>query len=63
MELLEVSDEIDSLIREKTTEHDIEAMAIEKQGMVLMQKDGIVKALQGITTLDEIERATGPIEW
>jgi len=63
MELLEVGDKMESLIRDKATEKDIENNAVEKQGMVLMQEDGILKALQGITTLDEVERATGPIEW
>ncbi len=30
-------------------------------GMVTMQQDGIVKALRGITTLDEVSSATGPL--
>lgn len=32
-----------------------------KKGMVSMQQDGILKVLEGVTTLDEVERATGPI--
>jgi type II secretory ATPase GspE/PulE/Tfp pilus assembly ATPase PilB-like protein len=63
MEILEVGDEVDSLVRDKATERDIEKLATEKQEMVLMQQDGILKALDGITTLDEVERATGPLEW
>jgi len=63
MELLGIGDEMDSLIREKAAERDIEVAAIQKQGMVLMQQDGILKALQGTTTLSEVEKATGPIEW
>lgn len=63
MELLQITDDMDSLIREKATERDIKEEAIKKQGMVLIQKDGIIKALSGITTLDEVERATGPLEW
>lgn len=62
-ELLEIGDTMDSLIREKATERDIQETAIEKQGMVLMQDDGILKVLEGITTLGEVERVTGPIEW
>ncbi len=34
-----------------------------KQGMVPMQEDGIVKVLEGATTFNEVESATGPIEW
>ena len=62
-ELLTIGEEIDSLIKSNATEGDIEKMAREKQEMVLMQEDGIIKALRGKTTLSEVERATGPIEW
>lgn len=62
-EMLMVGEEIDSLIREGAGEKDIEKAAIEKQGMVLMQQDGIIKALDGVTTLEEVEKATGPIGW
>lgn len=34
-----------------------------KQEMVTMQEDGILKALQGETSLEEVESATGKIEW
>jgi len=33
-----------------------------KKGMVLMQQDGLIKVLEGITTLDEIERVAGEVE-
>ena len=33
-----------------------------KNGMVTMQQDGLMKVLEGITTLEEIERITGPIK-
>ena len=32
-----------------------------KQGMVTMHQDGILKVLEGITTIDEVERVTGNI--
>lgn len=35
----------------------------EKQGMVTMQEDGILKVLRGITSFAEVEGATGPIAW
>jgi type II secretory ATPase GspE/PulE/Tfp pilus assembly ATPase PilB-like protein len=31
--------------------------------MVTMQEDGILKALEGVTSLEEVEEATGPLEW
>lgn len=33
------------------------------KGMVSMQEDGVLKALAGITTLDEVEKVTGSIKW
>ncbi len=35
----------------------------EKQGMVTMQQDGVLKVLQGITSLKEVEEVTGPLIW
>lgn len=61
-ELLQVNDELESLIAQGITEEGINGFA-RKQGMVTMQEDGILKALNGVTTLDEVERTTGPIEW
>ncbi|MEK7554500.1 MAG: ATPase, T2SS/T4P/T4SS family, partial [Patescibacteria group bacterium] len=34
-----------------------------KGGMVTMQEDGVLKALAGVTTLEEVAEATGPIEY
>ncbi|GAH48854.1 unnamed protein product, partial [marine sediment metagenome] len=33
-----------------------------KKGMVTVQQDGLVKALKGVTTIEEVERITGPIK-
>jgi len=33
-----------------------------KRGMITMQQDGLIKVLNGITTVEEVERITGPIE-
>ena len=33
-----------------------------KRGMVPMQQDGLMKVLNGITTIEEVERITGPIK-
>jgi type II secretory ATPase GspE/PulE/Tfp pilus assembly ATPase PilB-like protein len=61
-ELLLVDDALENLIAQGATEETIREFA-RQQEMVGMQADGIIKALSGMTTLDEIERATGPIEW
>ena len=48
--------EIQKLIQEKNvTEYDIEQKALE-DGAILMMQDGILKALAGETSLDEIFR-------
>jgi len=33
-----------------------------KRGMVTMQQDGLIKILNGATTIEEVERVTGPIK-
>jgi len=61
-EFLKCGDELESLINKEATEAAIKKLASE-QGMVEMQADGILKAIEGVTTLEEVERVTGPIEW
>lgn len=61
-ELFLISEKIEELIYKNPTELEIKDFA-EKEGMVRMQEDGILKALQGITSLAEIERLTGAIDW
>ncbi len=61
-EVLEMGEELDALIKHDAAEGEINKAA-KNAGMVSMQEDGLIKALQGTTTLQEIERATGPIEW
>lgn len=34
-----------------------------EHGMTTMQEDGILKVIGGMTTFDEVESVTGPIEW
>jgi len=33
-----------------------------KKGMVTMQQDGLIKVFNGVTTIEEVERITGPIK-
>ncbi len=52
---------------EETISKDASTVALarlaKKQGMVTMQEDGILKALAGMTTFEEVEKATGPLVW
>lgn len=56
-EVLGNSTKIEKLIMANATANDIQDQAI-KEGMVTMQLDGIVKSLRGITTVEEVLRAT-----
>jgi len=56
-EVLGNSPKIEKLIMANATATDIQNQAIE-EGMVTMQVDGIIKAFRGITTLEEVLRAT-----
>jgi type II secretory ATPase GspE/PulE/Tfp pilus assembly ATPase PilB-like protein len=55
-EVMEMSPDIQKVIQqENVTDHDIEEAAM-KNGTVLMLQDGIMKALAGETTIDEVFR-------
>lgn len=54
-EVMAISQEISQLIMKRASEAEIEAVAI-KQGMMLMKQDGYLKALDGITTIEEVLR-------
>jgi len=54
-ELLEVDERIRELIARPTTTADLRAAAIEA-GMTTLLKDGVQKAMQGITTIEEVMR-------
>lgn len=55
-EVMEIGEKLRPLITKKTDAADITMKAVEL-GMTTMLFDGIVKALQGITTLEEVVRA------
>lgn len=61
-ELFVVSQEIEGLIYNNPTEIDLKNAA-RAQGMVWLQEDGMLKVLKGITTIEEVERLTGKLEW
>jgi len=56
-EVLEVDDAISKMIVGRATSDDIQMTAV-RAGMLTMQQDGFVKALQGKTTIEEILRVT-----
>lgn len=56
-EVMDVTEEIQNLIVARATSRDIERKAIE-QGMITMRQDGYLKSLQGLTTLEEVNRVT-----
>ncbi len=56
-EVLGNSAEIEKLIISNSTSENIENQAV-KEGMVVMQLDGFIKALRGQTTIEEILRVT-----
>ncbi len=56
-EVMDISEEIRELIVRRATSSEIQRKAIE-QGMITMRQDGYLKALQGITTLEEVNRVT-----
>lgn len=55
-EVLRVTEEISRMIIERKTAKEIEDIAIGKNGMLLMKQDGYLKALEGITTIEEVLR-------
>jgi len=56
-EILENTPEIEDLIVNRATSQDIEAEAV-KHGMITMWQDGFIKAVKGVTTIEEILRVT-----
>jgi type IV pilus assembly protein PilB len=57
-EVVEISDTIQNMMAEKKeSELEVENQA-KKEGMISIRQDGILKAIQGVTTISEIERVT-----
>lgn len=56
-EVLANTNDVQKLIVGNATSSDIQSQAI-SQGMVTMQQDGLVKALRGVTSIEEILRVT-----
>ena len=54
---MDVTEEIERLIVARSTTTEIQKAAV-SQGMITMRQDGYLKALQGVTTLEEVNRVT-----
>lgn len=54
-EVMDVNEDIQSMIVARSTSAEIQRKAV-GQGMVTMRQDGYLKALQGLTTLEEVNR-------
>jgi type IV pilus assembly protein PilB len=54
-EVFQVSDDIQKLILQRATSNEIQKVA-QTQGMITMRQDGYLKALTGVTTLNEVNR-------
>ena len=57
-EVLSMTNELSELILKNPTENLIFKTA-QKQGMLTMEQEGILKVLNGQTTIEEVIRATG----
>ncbi|HEY9712104.1 MAG TPA: GspE/PulE family protein, partial [Chroococcales cyanobacterium] len=57
-EVFDVSKEIQDLILKRATSAEIQTVA-QSQGMVTMRQDGYLKALNGLTTIMEVNRVAG----
>ncbi len=56
-EVMDITEEIQHLITKRSTSAEIQQVAIQ-QGMITMKQDGYLKAINGVTTLDEVNRVT-----
>lgn len=61
-ETLTISENIEKLILEMAGENEITKTALEN-GMITMTQDGILKVLEGITSMEEIWRVTGQADF
>ena len=54
-EAIKMDYDIELVVRENASERDIKKVA-EKQGLLNLRQDGILKVLKGVTTMDELKR-------
>jgi type II secretory ATPase GspE/PulE/Tfp pilus assembly ATPase PilB-like protein len=59
-ELFTINEVIEKLILKGTTSYELKAKATE-EGMVTLMQDALLRAIEGITSLEEVERVIGPL--
>jgi len=57
-EVIKVADKMKKIIEEGELQGDILWQEFFNQGSITMREDGIIKVLKGVTTMEEVERAT-----
>jgi len=57
-EAILIDDEMEKFILKNPSVADFQELAM-KKGMISMYQDGLIKVLQGVTTIEELERITG----
>lgn len=57
-EMIEITPGVSSLLKPTVTTDELEQAARQQQNMVTMLEDGFIKAIQGLTSLDEVARMT-----
>lgn len=59
-EVMDVNEEIQNLIIERAPSSEIQRKA-QQQGMITMRQDGYLKVLQGVTSIEEVNRVTADV--
>lgn len=57
-EVLTIDDEVAQLVSRNATAHEVEAVAVQS-GMITILQDGLTRAAQGITSIEELSRVVG----
>jgi type IV pilus assembly protein PilB len=60
-EMFKITPKIEEVINSSPSISEMRKVIFE-EGMISMQQDGLLRVIEGITTLKELERITGPIE-
>jgi len=57
-EIIIMNDALRNALSQDLSEYEVKRLAVE-QGMITMTQDGFLKAIDGITTIEEVLKATG----
>ncbi|PIU42822.1 MAG: type II secretion system protein GspE, partial [Parcubacteria group bacterium CG07_land_8_20_14_0_80_35_11] len=60
-EMFRITQKIEEAILSYPSISVMRKLAIE-EGMITLQQDGLLRVLEGITTVEEVKKVTGPIE-